>query len=187
MTYADENRALVRLAVDEVVNGRNLAALPDLVATDFAGHGAGGGTPMGRPEFDRGLAAAFAAFPDIHVRVEDLVAEGDRVAVRTTVSGARTGSFRDVPPSGSPISLRTVHVLRIEWGRIAERWGSGSELGLMRQLGHVAPNIGWPERADAAQDDSARMLLPTVPLESPNQGLERASARSDQDGRKRGP
>ncbi len=165
MTYADENRALVLLAVDEVVNRRNLAALPDFVATDFADQGAGGGTPMGRPELGRGLAATFAAFPDLHVLVEDLVAEGDRVAVRTTVSGAHTGSFRGIPPSGAPISLSTVHVLRIEWGRIAEHWGSVDELGLMRQLGIVAPNVGWPERADAAQDDSARMLLPTVPLE----------------------
>ncbi|WP_067847970.1 ester cyclase [Nocardia lijiangensis] len=75
------------------------------------------------------------AFPDLHIAVEDSIAEGDKVVSRNTVTGTHTGEYLGLPPTGKPISYREIFIFRFVDGRIVESWGVVDTLALMRQLG----------------------------------------------------
>jgi steroid delta-isomerase-like uncharacterized protein len=78
------------------------------------------------------------AFPDLHVSVEDVIAEGDKVVARNTVTGTQNGEYMGRPPSGKPVTYNEIFIFRFVDGRIAETWGVVDVLSQLRQLG-VAP------------------------------------------------
>jgi predicted ester cyclase len=88
------------------------------------------------------------AFPEPWWQIEDLIAEGDRVVARMTMTGTRLGDFFGVPATGRAVTLTGAHILRIADDRIAEHWGSNDDLGLMRRLGVI------PEPSPAAGTNS---------------------------------
>ncbi|MCZ0978359.1 ester cyclase [Streptomyces diastatochromogenes] len=75
------------------------------------------------------------AFPDLHVTIEETVAEGDRVVSRNTVTGTHLGEYRGMPPTGKPVSYGEIFVFRFENGRIAEIRGVVDVLTQLRQIG----------------------------------------------------
>jgi predicted ester cyclase len=77
------------------------------------------------------------AFPELHVTIEDLIAEGDKVVVRMTMHGTQQGALGSIPPTGKQVALSTIDVVRIAGGQIAEEWGIDDRLGLLQQLGLV--------------------------------------------------
>jgi predicted ester cyclase len=77
------------------------------------------------------------AFPDLHYTVEDMIAEGDKIAFRMTMLGAQQGAFGSIPPTGEQVEVLTINIVRIEGGKIAEEWGIDERLGMMQQLGLV--------------------------------------------------
>jgi steroid delta-isomerase-like uncharacterized protein len=81
------------------------------------------------------------AFPDSYFTVEDMIAEGDKVATRKTFHGTHEGEFMGIPPSGRSVSMGLIDVVRIDDGRVVEHWSVGDSLGLMQQLG-VIPQPG---------------------------------------------
>jgi steroid delta-isomerase-like uncharacterized protein len=82
-------------------------------------------------------AMLLQAFPDLHVNVEDVIAEGDQVAVRNTVTGTNLGDYQGRPPTGKPVTYDEMFVLRFVDGRIAETSGVVDVLSQLRQLGVV--------------------------------------------------
>ena len=76
-------------------------------------------------------------FPDLHVAIEDLIAEGDKVVSRNTVTGTHRGEFTGVPPTGNPVVYDEIFMFRFADGRIAETWGGVDVLSQMRQLGVI--------------------------------------------------
>jgi predicted ester cyclase len=84
------------------------------------------------------LDSVFAAFSDIEVHIEQLLAEGDLVAVRYRFSGTQTGTFLGVPPTNRRIEHTENEIYRVAGGRLAESWGEGDWLGTMRQLQELA-------------------------------------------------
>ncbi|WLW55605.1 ester cyclase [Streptomyces sp. YU58] len=80
------------------------------------------------------------AFPDIHVAAEDVIAEGDRVVSRNTVTGTHRGEFRGLAPTGRTVRYDEIFVFRFEDGRIAEIWGVVDVFTQLRQLG-VVPEV----------------------------------------------
>jgi predicted ester cyclase len=89
-----------------------------------------------------------AAFPDVRLEVEALVAEGDLVVARWTIIGTHTGAWGDVAPTGRSVSFAGVNFFRIADQQIAEIWNVRDDLGLREQLG--APiYAGFPEDPDA--------------------------------------
>jgi len=78
-----------------------------------------------------------AAFPDLHFTIEDLVAEGDRVVFRATMRGTHQGLFRDIAPTGRPIAVAVLDIVRVADGAFAEQWGGPDLLDLLQQLGAV--------------------------------------------------
>lgn len=75
------------------------------------------------------------AFPDLHITIEDLIAEGDKVVARDTVTGTHQGEYMGLPPTGKSVAYSEIFICRFASGRIAETWGVVDVLSQMRQLG----------------------------------------------------
>ena len=82
-------------------------------------------------------AVLLRAFPDLHVAVEDVIAEGDKVVARNTVTGTHRGEFRGFPPTGKSVTYNEIFIFRFAGGRIAEIWGVVDVLSQMKQLGMI--------------------------------------------------
>jgi predicted ester cyclase len=79
-----------------------------------------------------------SAFPDSYFTVEDMMAEGDKVATRKTFHGSHQGEFMGIPPTGRQVSMGLIDIVRISDERVVEHWSMGDNLGLMQQLGVVS-------------------------------------------------
>jgi steroid delta-isomerase-like uncharacterized protein len=98
----------------------------------------------GRPEPMRGPAGYLAiigmmrgGFPDIQWTLEEMVAEGDKVAARFTMRGTHRGTFFGVPPTGKTISVQAMNIYRLSGGQFVEEHGQPDMLGLLQQIGAV--------------------------------------------------
>ncbi len=136
----DENKALVRRFFALGPSQGDLMAADGLLASDFALH-----VPLpcspGVKGMNEVISACRAAFEHLNVTVEDMVAEGDRVAARFTARGIHKGAFMGLPATGKSITMTGIEIFRIENGKIAELWGEANLLGLMQQLG-ILPALG---------------------------------------------
>ncbi|TDC02870.1 ester cyclase [Nonomuraea longispora] len=81
------------------------------------------------------LAVLHRAFPDLHVEIEDVIAEGDKVVTRNTVTGTHRGEYMGVPPTGRFITYKEILIARFTDGRVAETWAVVDVMSQMRQLG----------------------------------------------------
>ena len=77
------------------------------------------------------------AYPDLHITVEDLIEEGDKIVSRQTVTGTHQGEYMGLPPSGRPVTYNEIFIVRFADGRIAETWGIVDVLAQMKQLGAI--------------------------------------------------
>jgi NAD(P)H-dependent FMN reductase/predicted ester cyclase len=116
---------LISKTVDEVVE-------PDVVMRTPLPIGA-----TGASAFKEVFATLHQAFPDLHVSVEDLIAEGDKVVARNTVTGTHQGEYLGRPPTGNRITYDEVFILRFAGGRVVETWGIVDVLAQLRQLDAV--------------------------------------------------
>ncbi len=138
------NRALVRRFVEEVWEKGDLDAIPDLCTEGSVLH-APDGDIVGHEALEAYSRAYLGAFPDLEYSIEDILAEGDRVAIRSRIRGTHRGEFRGFPPTGRPFDAEGIAIARIENGRIAERWTSVDALGIVRQLGLLPESVTGEE------------------------------------------
>jgi predicted ester cyclase len=135
---AEDNKALVRRFVDEVQSGGTTDLIDEICSPEFVNHSAPPGLPADR-EWIKIVTAMFrGAFPDSYFSVEDMVAEGDKVATRKTFHGTHEGEFMGIPPSGRTVTMGLIDIVCISEGRVVEHWSMGDNLGMMRQLGVVS-------------------------------------------------
>jgi steroid delta-isomerase-like uncharacterized protein len=137
-------KALIRREYEETHNRGNLEAAAEFIAPDYVGHHAGSADVHGPDGYRRVLAAARAAFPDLHFTVDDQLAEGDKVATRFTYRGTHRGTFRGIPPTGKSFAATGIRISRIERGKVAEDWVARDMLGALQQLGIVPPPEARP-------------------------------------------
>ena len=133
----DRNKALVRRYVDEAWN-QGAAAAP-FFAPHYRRHLGPASPPLTGPEQAARIASFREAFPDVRSTIDDLIAEGDRVAFRMTMRGTHRGYFRGVAPTGVAVAIGVVDVVRVEDGRFAEHWGGPDLLDALGQLGVAVP------------------------------------------------
>jgi steroid delta-isomerase-like uncharacterized protein len=81
------------------------------------------------------------AFPDLHITLEDVIAEGDKVVCRDTVTGTHLGEYMGLPPSGKPVMYSEIFIFRLVNGRVAETWSVIDVLSQMRQLGAIPGGV----------------------------------------------
>ena len=136
-----EARDVVR-RVEEAWAANDLGVIDHLVAEDLVSHDAFPGSPPGREGAKAAHQMSMASFPDRTMTIDDIVGEGDRVAVRTTVRGTNTGGlpWMGVPANGAKIEIEAISVYRVADGRVVEHWGQNDAMRLMSQLG-VAPPV----------------------------------------------
>jgi steroid delta-isomerase-like uncharacterized protein len=133
----DENKALARRAWDEIFNQRNLDFFDAVSVADAIWH-----EPereyQGTEELKQVSAGFLEAFPDLNVTVEDVLAEGEQVAVRWTQRGTHQGEMERLgPPTGRSFELEGITIHRFEGDKIAETWERYDNLSLLQQLGLV--------------------------------------------------
>ena len=138
-TREEENKTQYRRTFEEVFNQGDLSIVDELVAPDFLNHEVPPGMNNRGPDSTRQVVRMLrAAFPDLHFTVEDLVAEGDTVAGRVTMSGTHLGPFQGIPPTGRSFQQAHMHFVRFRDGKSIEHRAVRDDLGMMRQLGLIA-------------------------------------------------
>ena len=129
----EENKAIIR-SLFEALNTHNLALLDELMTPDY----------FDRTRKMRGLEnikqlaiMMFKAFPDFHETVEDIIAEGEKVWTRCTVTGTHKGAYRGLAPTGKKMKFTVVDIWRIVGGKVVEKEGVYDQLDFLKQLGVI--------------------------------------------------
>src|SRR5690348_18503701 len=125
---AADNKALVRRLYEEVFNQRNLALVDELCTTTHVFHNPPT-TLHGPEEFKQFLSLYLMAFPDARFTVEDELAEGDRVASRSTLCGTHQAEYMGIPPTGKPATVTGIAIDRNTDGQYADDWLNFDALG----------------------------------------------------------
>ena len=134
----EANKALMRRWFDEVWNKGRAEAIGEMFAADGVAHGLSnepGITMKGPSDFMPFHALFRGAFPNIDVAVEDVIAEGDMVAVRCAVRGKHTGDHLGIAASNAPVHFTGMVFARIKDGKIVEAWNNFDFLAMNRQIG----------------------------------------------------
>ena len=132
----EENKALARRGFEEVWNQKNLAIADELGVTDYVIHNPPLST-HGLEQYKQLVTMYFSAFPDLHITIEDQIAEGDKVVTRWTARGTQQGAFMGIPPTGKQAVVTGITIDRFANGKAVETWNNGDYLGLLQQLGVV--------------------------------------------------
>ncbi|HEY6002839.1 MAG TPA: ester cyclase [Anaeromyxobacter sp.] len=131
------NKEIVRSVYEDSLNTGNWALLDELIAPDFAGVRGGVG-PAG---FARTIEELRAAFPDIHYTIEDLVAEGDRVAIRWTWTGTHKGRYRGFAPTENSVSNTGFAIFQLRDGKLSRSWLETDRFGFVHQIGGIPQDL----------------------------------------------
>ena len=138
---ADDPKDLARRFYAEVINGKNLEVIEELVDDDLVEHQEMPGMPPGKDGVRAFFDVFHTAFPDLHADIQGIVSEGDEVWVYAVMTGTHQGEFLGIPATGKQVSVNMVDRVRVQDGKAVEHWGVSDDLGLMTQLG-VIPEMG---------------------------------------------
>ncbi len=138
----DANKDVVRRHYEELFNRRDLGVAPEITSPDYVEHGVAAmrtAREETAPDPVEGLRNTVrwltAAFPDLHITVDDLVAEGDKVFAYITMRGTHEGEFQGSAPTGRSFEARAMHLFRVRDGKAVEHWAVREDLPMLLQLG----------------------------------------------------
>jgi steroid delta-isomerase-like uncharacterized protein len=139
----EENKALARRFFTEVADGGHLDHAAEMMAADYRHHDPGLPPELqgSREAYINHFPMYTAAFPDMRIAVDDVVADGDKVVTRWTLTGTHNGNLWGVPPTGKRVDCSAITIQRIAGGVIVEGWTIFDALGMMQQIG-VVPSPG---------------------------------------------
>jgi predicted ester cyclase len=139
----EENKVLYRRWIETVFNNKNLAAIEEFIDPAGIDHALPPGMPTSREGSRQFIGSYLSAFPDLHLTIEDIIAEGDKIVGRWTSSGTHQGELFGIPPTGRHAASTGIDILRIEGGKFVEHWLALDQLGMLQQLGVIpAPGQG---------------------------------------------
>src|SRR5215216_887022 len=121
------NKALIKSFVESVFNDYDLSAIEKYLAD----------TIQGKEGFKQSLSTQFKAFPDIHTKIEHIVAENDLVVVYLNFTGTHKGEFQGIPPTNKPVNIRSADLYRVEDEIIVGHWDVVDQLNLLQQTGVI--------------------------------------------------
>jgi len=133
----DRNKQVVRRIYEDCINRNKPELLPELISGDYVG-AQGGRGPSG---FGSNIDELRTGFPDIRFTLQDLVVEGDRVAIRWTWEATHTGTFRSWPPSGRRVTTTGIAIYQLEQGKVVRVWLETDRLGVLQQIGVIPPSL----------------------------------------------
>jgi steroid delta-isomerase-like uncharacterized protein len=129
--------AKTRRFMEEVFNKGNMKAVDEFMSADFVEHDPFPGQGPGLQGLKQGLASFRQAFPDLHIGIDDMIADGEKVVIRSTMKGTHKGTFMNLPPTGKQISVEGIDIVRMSGGKAVEHWGLLDALTMMQQLGAI--------------------------------------------------
>lgn len=136
----EENKAIVHRFVRDLWNAENPDAFDELVAADFISHNSTlGEEALGREGLKQAINDFQTALSGFKLNIEDMIAEGDKVAIRGVQRGTHASEIAGVPATGKENTATWIVILRIEDSKVVERWVNWDELGFMKQLGTIPP------------------------------------------------
>jgi predicted SnoaL-like aldol condensation-catalyzing enzyme len=133
-TDLEANKDVAHRFIDGVFVRQDPGAVDALAAEDFTAH-TFGPLPPGREPLKQAMARAGAGVSEARFEIHDMIAEGDRVAVRLTTTARHTGPFMGLEPTGRRYSIDEIHIFRIRNGEVVEHWHEFDKSALLRQLG----------------------------------------------------
>jgi steroid delta-isomerase-like uncharacterized protein len=134
---AEENKAIVRRFIEDVLSGNQVGLVDTLFAPEYVNHLLPPGTPPG-PEGEKGFIAMFRnAFPDFRMTVDDILGEDDRVAGCWTFAGTHTGAFQGMPPTGRRVTMTGMNIFRLAHGQIVDNRSNFDQFGMLQQMGAI--------------------------------------------------
>jgi steroid delta-isomerase-like uncharacterized protein len=137
---SEENKALLQRWFDEVWNNGRAEAIDEMFAADGIAHGLSDdpGNSMRGPSGFKPFHQTFrGAFPDIEVVIEDMIAEGDKVAARCSVRGKHSGDHLGIAASNAPVDFTGMCIVRISDGKIVEAWNNFDFMRMNKQIGII--------------------------------------------------
>jgi steroid delta-isomerase-like uncharacterized protein len=137
----EENKAAVRCACEDVINSGDGSLVDATVAPTYMYHTPGMPDIHGPGGYKELVSVFRTAFPDLRITVEDLFAEGDKVAHRWRLVGTHQGDLMGIPPTGKKVDVTGMAISHMVGGKVEEEWGIFDQMGLMQQLG-VVPTQG---------------------------------------------
>lgn len=139
----EDNKALARRFFQEFWDQKNLVVANELIAATHVDHTPGSppALPPGPEGFKQFASIYFAAFPDLRLTIEDMVAEGDTVVTRWTSHATHAGNLMGIPPTGKSTTVTGITINRIAGGKAVETWTNFDMLGLLQQIGAI-PAMG---------------------------------------------
>lgn len=135
-----ENKDLLHRYVEEVWNRHNLEKVNEFTGDEQL------------DESIEHIRQFLTAFPDVHITIEDMIAEGDKVVIRLRAKATNSGPFAGKPPTGKKIQLLSIRIFQIADGKIINTWAMQDRMGLMEQLGYLQPAGGSVNWADGEED-----------------------------------
>jgi steroid delta-isomerase-like uncharacterized protein len=139
----EQNKAIVR-RFWKAYEANDQATLKEILAPDLVAQSPSSPDPQNHEMHLQGIRAFNVAFSDRHFTVDELIAEGDKGATRTTLRGTHSGDLQGFPPTGKQMAATGLTIERIEDGKIVARWFSFDAARAMQELGLVMPMQGHP-------------------------------------------
>ena len=136
---SEANKAAVRRFYEEVFNKKRPEAIDELCTSDFTDHSPMPGQAPGREGTKQAFAMYMQGFPDLHADLHSVIAEGDLVAVRFSVTATHSGALFGETPTGKKVTFEGIDFFRVKDGKAAEAWHQGNEMMVMAQLGIQPP------------------------------------------------
>lgn len=134
---AEQLKAAAQNFIEKGLNQKDLSAFEAYFSPELTDHALPPGLPSGLEGRKMFGSALVAAFPDLHVEVEDLVTDGGKVVTRYSVHGTHKGELMGIPPTGRQVSIGGIAIDRFENGRSIEHWEYYDQMGMMQQLGVI--------------------------------------------------
>ena len=135
----EENKAAVRRFFEEFANQGNASVVDEIFSPTCVMHAADGADISGIEGAKTGYPRFRTAFPDVTYTIEDMMADGDKVAFRMTIEGTHTGKLGNIEPTGKKIKMTRFALIRFENDKWVEGWVLTNTLGLYQQLGAIPP------------------------------------------------
>jgi steroid delta-isomerase-like uncharacterized protein len=152
-----EHERAVRRYFDEVWNAGHLDVLDELLATDYVNHTPSTPNPPPGPGGLKPIVTAIrSAFPDLRFDIEDILVDGDKVAVRVRMRGTHQRSLFGLPATGKTVDVEQINIEHFVGSKIREHWRVTDELSLLRQLGAVPPTSLHHSDSDGALGSRSR-------------------------------
>jgi predicted ester cyclase len=131
-----DNKAAAQRVFVEILNEGRLEVADEIVAPHFRLHSPTRPEPFEGPDgFKEFVTDLRRGFPDLKITIEQVIGEGEFVAIRSRVEGTHLGTYRGIPPTGRPIAQSQLHLFHIVGGQSRETWQEIDGLGIMQQLG----------------------------------------------------